>query len=265
MQMFLYIISLRVWVVSHMYFKVIKGRQDFQMIIRLFISMFLVLFAVGSVQARQHGFDPTVSYSREYIEGFTIYINAKVLSHKKEHQELRQALRSQLIKIKRTVPVIPLTYIKTIKVWVEWNSRKSGLAEFHYSTEWLKNNGYNPEKAGHVEISNTVNFIQQSKKEQPSILLHEFSHGYEYFRLKGKHEKINAAYRNAVQKGLYQRVKHVSGKIKNAYALKNKAEYFAELTEACLGRNDYYPFDKDQLKKYDPVGYQLMLDVWGKC
>jgi len=45
--------------------------------------------------------------------------------------------------------------------------------------------------------------------------------------------------------------------------LTNKKEYFSELTEAYFGRNDFYPFSRSDLKEYDPVGYQMMVDCWG--
>ena len=48
-----------------------------------------------------------------------------------------------------------------------------------------------------------------------------------------------------------------------AYALNNEREYFAELTEAFFGRNDYYPFVATDLAEYDPQGYAVLRQVWG--
>ena len=42
------------------------------------------------------------------------------------------------------------------------------------------------------------------------------------------------------------------------------AQYFADLTEAYFGKNDFFPFNREDLKKYDPTGYQLMKTVWGQ-
>lgn len=47
-----------------------------------------------------------------------------------------------------------------------------------------------------------------------------------------------------------------------AYALTNELEYFAELSEAYLGRNDFYPYNRKQLEKYDSVGYGVMKTIW---
>jgi nucleoid-associated protein YejK len=49
-----------------------------------------------------------------------------------------------------------------------------------------------------------------------------------------------------------------------AYALQNEKEYFAELTEAYLGKNDFYPFQRQELLNYDKNGYKVLEKVWGK-
>ena len=43
-----------------------------------------------------------------------------------------------------------------------------------------------------------------------------------------------------------------------AYALNGPNEYFAELTEAYFGKNDFYPFNRDDLKHHDPDGFRLV-------
>ena len=40
-------------------------------------------------------------------------------------------------------------------------------------------------------------------------------------------------------------------------------EYFSELCEAYWGENDYYPFNYEQLKEHDPVGFAMMETIWG--
>lgn len=40
-------------------------------------------------------------------------------------------------------------------------------------------------------------------------------------------------------------------------------EYFSELCEAYWGENDYYPFNYEQLKEHDPVGFAMMKTIWG--
>ncbi len=40
-------------------------------------------------------------------------------------------------------------------------------------------------------------------------------------------------------------------------------EYFSELTEAYFGKNDFFPFTRDELKQHDPAGFALMEEAWG--
>ena len=39
-------------------------------------------------------------------------------------------------------------------------------------------------------------------------------------------------------------------------------EYFAETTEAYFGRNDFFPFTRDDLKKHDLDVFELLGNLW---
>ena len=39
---------------------------------------------------------------------------------------------------------------------------------------------------------------------------------------------------------------------------------FAELTEAYFVRNDFFPFNREELRQYDPVGYAMIESVWSQ-
>ena len=43
---------------------------------------------------------------------------------------------------------------------------------------------------------------------------------------------------------------------------KAKEEYFAELTEAYFGQNDWFPHNREELRNYDPRGYKMIEEVW---
>ena len=96
------------------------------------------------------------------------------------------------------------------------------------------------------------------------MVLHEMAHAYHHLVLGDDFKAIEAAYRHAVDAKLYESVPYCGGGKQKAYALTNSKEYFAELSEAYFGRNDFYPFVRSDLKKHDPQGYQLMEQVWGK-
>ncbi len=54
--------------------------------------------------------------------------------------------------------------------------------------------------------------------------------------------EIAAVWKAAVEEGLYDEVLYCHGIRKPAYAKNNPQEYFAELSEAWFGVNDFFPF-----------------------
>jgi hypothetical protein len=198
-----------------------------------------IALLAGRTPLLQGAVDPTSLYQKKSCQGFTILINPEVLVHRREAAAMQKELQTQLRAIVRVVPAQPLSALRKVWIWVEWKKKKDGAAEFHPSAQWLKEHGYNPEKAGHIEISNARNFVRWSCADQPWMLLHEFAHA------------------------LYESVAYRDGHQQKAYALTNAKEYFAELSEAYFGKNDYYPFTRDELKKHDRRGFELMEEIWG--
>lgn len=74
---------------------------------------------------------------------------------------------------------------------------------------------------------------------------------------------VKLAYQQAMDRHLYDNVPGSSGQMGRAYAATNEKEYFAELTCAYFDRCGYFPFTRDELKKHDAVGYELMERLWG--
>lgn len=208
-------------------------------------------------------FLPTLLYKREIIQEFVVFIHPDVLDKPQSANELRKELNDQLIALSQVIPHEILVNLKRVPIWVEWEARKDNAAEFHVSTVWLKANGYNPDKVRGIEISNTENFIAWSRNGQKWIVLHELSHAYYHSTLEWRWEEIRRAYENAINGGLYESVTHIHGGKRRAYALTSQDEYFAELSEAYFGKNDFFPFTRSELKEYDPTGFQLMLNTWG--
>lgn len=208
-------------------------------------------------------FDPVEKYSNREIQGFTVLVHPEVDKHPEEAKAAFAELETQLKKINEVIPEKPLASFKKIKFWVEWEVKKNGAAEFHVSSSWLKSNGYNPDKAQCVEINNLKNFVAWSQKTQPYMILHELAHSYHFTVLGDKYGPLQDAYKQAMERKLYDSVEFVHGGKRKAYAATNPAEYFAELSEAYFGKNDFFPFTRDELEKHDPVGFELMKQAWG--
>ncbi|HJY78201.1 MAG TPA: hypothetical protein VKE95_16300 [Burkholderiales bacterium] len=223
-----------------------------------------MLAAPAAALAQERAFDPQSVYQEQSIHGFTVLVNPQVLAQARA-VDVRAELVRQFEEVVDVVPSPALSALRNVRIWVEWSKRPDAGAEFHPSQRWLEQNGYNPAKAGAIEISNSLNFVSWSRAEQPCMVLHELAHAYHFLVLGENHPEIAAAYRQAVERGLYESVDYVGGGKRRAYALVNEKEYFAELSEAYFGRNDYYPFTRADLQRHDPVGYALVQRLWGNA
>jgi hypothetical protein len=224
----------------------------------------LLTFLAIPTPATAGGPDPTSTYTRRSVQGFTVLVNRRVLEHKTEAADALKEVSAQLGRIARVVSPKRLANLRKVRIWLEWANHEEKLTEFHPSAEWLREHGYNPEKAGGIEVANARKFIDCSRDDQPWALMHEMAHAYEFRVLGEDHPAAQKAYRKAMDGGLYESVAHVHGGQRKAYAATNYKEYFAELTEAYFGKNDFFPFNRADIKKYDPTGYQLMQEVWGQ-
>ena len=215
------------------------------------------------VAPRAAAFDPTDRYEKREVRGFTILVNPEVLKHPDDAKVAFGELDDQLKKLIAVVPEKPLAELRKVRIWFEWEVKKNGAAEFHVSAGWLKDNGYNPDKLKAVEINNTKNFVKWSRQNQPWMLMHELAHSYHFRVLGDRFAPLVDAYKQAKERKLYDEVERIGAKKKEkAYAMTDPAEYFAELTEAYFGKNDFFPFTRDELEKHDPVGFALMQKAW---
>jgi hypothetical protein len=207
-------------------------------------------------------YTPTAAYTDRTLHGFTVRVNPAVLERRADCEPALELLAEKLAETRKLLPPRCLQKLSKVRFWIEWEQRKNGAAEFHPSKAWLQANGHNPEKAGDIEISNIRNFVKWCRDDQPMMVLHELAHAYHH-RVLGRGDRaVLDTYEAARRSGNYERVEHKSGEKRRAYALNDDAEYFAELTEAYFGKNDFFPFNRDELKTHDPTGYALMEKVW---
>lgn len=210
-------------------------------------------------------YEPTSNYEHRTIRGWSVLVHKSLLE---EHAELGQKVLElidfQLYQITRAVPKPALEKLQQIPIWVEYADPRHPCACYHVSRRWLRANRFNPEKAGSVEIANSRRFLEWTR-DQPWMLLHELAHGYHHRFLGGyDNPEIAAAWKAAVDAGLYDEVLHCRGSRRPAYAKNNPQEYFAELSEAWFGVNDFYPFVRAEVMEHDPRGAELLRRLWGQ-
>ena len=205
----------------------------------------------------------TGPYTLKTIEGFTVIVHNDLLTtHKVLGDKALKLLATKLYDVARAVPPATLAKLKTIRIWFERENPKSKGACYHPSPGWIKTNKRHPGKAHCVEFANAKNFIGWSNG-QPSMVLHELAHAYHHQFLGFNNPIIIKAYKAAKATEKYTSVLYIGGQKKLAYAMKNHKEYFAELSEAWFGKNDFYPFVQAEVKEFDPAMAKLLPKLWG--
>ena len=128
--------------------------------------------------------------------------------------------------------------------------------------EWLSINGYNTDKVGAVEISNARIFLNDSTRLNAHAAVHELAHARQFFLEETADLDFIGPFESAVASGNYESVEYATGIFLEPYALTNYKEYFAELSEAYFGTNDYFPFNRSELQSFDPIGYEMVHQAW---
>lgn len=174
-------------------------------------------------------------------------------------------LEGQLGRVAKAVPAGPLEKLRKVSIYVSpvYEGHRA-KAEYHPSADWLRENGRDPVMAKSVEITNVDKFAFENRR-QPSLLLHELAHAYHDRVLGNDHIGVLNRYAQAKRSGTYESVKRFTGNetvTDRAYALENHKEYFAETTEAFFGKNDFYPFTREELKEHDPGMFELLEKLW---
>ena len=209
-------------------------------------------------------------YTRVEHEGFVIQVQDIGLSN------YSIPTNAALDKVKADISAIVHDYnlapnvldsLREFKFFIDWNKTLGGTARFHASSNWLANNDYIPEKINSIEVSNVNNFLNFTQLNSPNMLLHELAHLYHFTKLTVHFSPIYENYLRARDSGIYNAVSYHVGNgnyldNQQSPAVSDQTNYLAELTEAYFGMNDYFPFNRDELRTHDPEGFALMELVW---
>lgn len=228
------------------------------------IALFVFVLTLGICPLR------SATYQTNLIEGWAVLVDERLLVENKSGTEKALALlRAQLQEIVRVVPNPGVAKLREVRLW--FSPEYSGFApkaEYHPNARWLLQHGRNEAMARGVEFTN-VRIFELESKRMPNFALHELAHAYHHRVLTGGYEnpEILAAYSQARERGIYDKVERWLGNGRpntheRAYAMSSPMEYFAEATEAFFSRNDFFPFNRTELKQHDPNMEQLVAKLW---
>ncbi|MEX2214655.1 MAG: hypothetical protein WD768_11035 [Phycisphaeraceae bacterium] len=205
--------------------------------------------------------DATDTYEVLKLRGWTLRISHRFKPHDDLKKEVLEEVDSQLRRITLLVGEKALAELRKTEIWIEHEF--PGRAQYHPNRQWLTDNGYNPEKTGTIEIAHAKGFLEW-RDRTVMTLLHELAHAYHDKSLGFEEPRVIAAYEAAKKSGRYDKILRDKGYMIKHYAMDNHKEYFAEMVEAYFWCNDYYPFVYGELKEFDPQGFKVMEDIFGK-
>jgi hypothetical protein len=200
------------------------------------------------------------------IEGWTVHIDDRLLAgpDKELGDHALRLLANRLYDIQHVVPADKVKRLRKVQIWLDRTHGKLRSAQYHPSASWLKEHGYAAALAKCVHIPDAAEFASlRHQRVQPWSVLHELAHAYHDQVLGFDHAEISAAWARFRDSGKYQKTLHIAGRKIPHYALTNPKEFFAEMTEAYFGHNDFFPFNRGELQQEEPQIFDLLATIWG--
>ncbi len=222
------------------------------------MSAIALFLAVGLV--------PPAAHSTRVIDGWTVHIDRRLLAGPDAviGTHALRLIDGQLLVLGATVAPDRLAILRRVPIWLDRSHGRLTSAQYHPSADWLANNGYDRRLAKAVHLPSVRHFVApRTVHHQPCVLLHEIAHAYHDPVLGFGDPRLAAAHRDFVASGRHRQVLHADGRRTRHYAATNPQEFFAEMTESYLGRNDFFPFNGAELKESEPATYALMESIWG--
>jgi hypothetical protein len=199
------------------------------------------------------------------IEGWTVRVDDRLLSGP-DADLGRRALRfleAKLADIGVVVPADKVAKLRAVPIVLDLNCGDLRPMQYHPSAGWLKAHGHSEELAKCVHIPRAADLATaRNIREQPWVVLHELAHAYHDQVLGFDEPRIRDAYQRFKMSGHGDKTLQAGGRRVRHYALTDHKEFFAEMTEAYFGSNDFFPFNRAELKESEPEIYELMKTIW---
>jgi hypothetical protein len=206
------------------------------------------------------------SHTTKTIEGWTVHVDDRLLAGPDAELGKRAigALEWELRAITYALSDAKLERLRKVPIWLDRTCGTLTPAQYHPSEDWVIENGYDRAITKCVHIPDAAYYATpRHLREQPWALMHELAHAYHDQVLGFDEPEVKAAWKAFVASRKYKSVPHMNGNDRPHYGLTNQKEFFAEMTEAYVGRNDFYPFNGVELKRAEPEISALMAKIWG--
>lgn len=196
------------------------------------------------------------------VRGWTVCADVEIFDDATHGDAVLTLLSADLEIIQNTLPEVAVDYLQGVRIWIELTSDWLG-AVYHPSTTWLADNGYPTYWGESIQLANSANYLSWTSI-QPAMVLHELSHAWHHQVVGYSDADIADAYAQALASGRYESVAYAGGGTAEAYATTDDREYFAELSEAWFWENDFYPFVREDVIEFDPLGAEVIEASWAR-
>jgi hypothetical protein len=206
------------------------------------------------------------SRTAQSLCGWTVQVDDRLRTASNDQLGSRalKMLEAKLGDIELVVAKDRLEKLKSVTVVLDLTHGHLRAMQYHPSASWLEEHGYSTNLVRCVHICEAGDFVRARQvNEQPWVVLHELAHAYHDQVLGFENPRIREAYEKFKQSGHGEDVLLYDGTRTRHYALTDAKEFFAEFTEAYFGLNDFFPFNRGELKTGEPAIYALMLSIWG--
>jgi fructan beta-fructosidase len=199
------------------------------------------------------------------IDGWTVRVDDRLLNAPNSEVGARalRFLEAKLADIKTVMPADKVARFQAVTVVLDLTHGDLGPMQYHPDAGWLKAHGYSTDLAKCVHLPRAADVASnRNTREQPWVILHELAHAYHDQVLGFDDPRVIAAYEKYKASGRGEKVLRHDGKRVRHYALTDHKEFFAEMTESYFGSNDFFPFNRAELKEAEPEVFDLMVHVW---
>lgn len=213
---------------------------------------------------------PPREYATRTLQGWTIYVECELLTNDPALAEKAlNRLDDKLDKVLSLIPRQAHESLQKLPIFLLYGTsatlggRNNG-AEYFQRVAPSHFSNLDPRMAGSIVIYSAENFVWLPDLWALKVLIHEFSHARQLEQWPEEQIEFLKPFQASSLQGLYRDVPELDGSILEAgYAATNQLEYFAELSCMYFCGCNYYPFNRDQLRAYDPGGYAMVRAMWG--
>ena len=231
---------------------------------KILLVSLLTLLCVRAFAAEKVAL-PTAHTTRN-IEGWNVRVDDRLLKGDGAAlgERALKLLTARLVAITIVVPEQSLAKLRAITIELDLNYGDLRAMQYHPDAGWLKGHGYSEQLAKCAHIPDAEAFLSPFENHRmPWVVLHELAHGFHDQTIGFEDARVTAVWKKFCESGKYKSVLTSPGHMREHYGLTNQKEFFAEMTEAYFGSNDFYPFVTGELKQAEPETFDLLAEIWG--